>query len=132
MYKKSLINPLLERSWNNVAGSNVNDGHCCFRWKTLSNDVTRRRKLSTLTFDLDVWPGGLKINRVLALDHSDPHIKFKRNPTTRSWVIVFTDGRTDGHDKVNTPWRVAFSYVIKLLLFKALWIKFVFSKPEMP
>ncbi len=42
-----------------------------------------------------VWPWGLKINRVLALDHSDLHAKFEQNPSMRSWVIVLTDGWTD-------------------------------------
>ncbi len=51
-------------------------------------------ELSTLTFDLGVWPRGLKINRLLALDHSDPHAKFERNRSKRSGVIVLKDGQT--------------------------------------
>jgi hypothetical protein len=96
-------------------------------WSTrrgLSNELLQctlclRWKFSTLTFDLGGWPWGLKINRVLALDHSDPHTKFERNRSTRSWVIMLTDRQTDRqtdkHDKVNTCWRFAFSGVIKLL-----------------
>lgn len=59
-------------------------------------------KLLTLLFDLWVWPRVLKVESLLALDHSDLHAKFKRNRCMHFWVIMLTNGQTDKHDGIYT------------------------------
>ncbi len=78
-------------------------------------------KLSTLTFDLEVWPWGLKINWVLVLDHSEdmPNLS-EIGQHVFELSCSQTDRQTDKHDQVNTFWSFVFSYVINGSVIKSI------------